>query len=458
MNSRNQPADIRPGREPRRYLRLASAAALALATAGLAACSVNSPNNSGTTTSTGGSTTSGSLTVWVDSNRLPGVELYEKTHPKVHINLVTYDGDANGANTLQTKMELYNQVGSGWPDVVFTEENTDIASLADSSIHYAADLDGLVPSSVINNFAKGSLADCTVDGKLYCLRNDVAQDVLWYNATLMKKFGYSVPTTWQQWQALGEKVAKQHPGYIIGTSGDSYDEDVYFWGNQCPMNDVTSSNTVTIDPSSPKCTEMANLLDPLIKDGTVPPIAVASSSFVKEYGGKVLMLVGPSWYGQYIFGASTSLNVPAGEIAAADPLTWAGSAPSTGDVGGGLWIVSSHAKDPALAASFAEWMDTSDTYQATAPTYPAYVPAAEAWLAANAKSHYFTDNLAPVFTKAASEMWTGWSATRYSTDALWADTVVPALVAGHSLSSEVQPYATQLADYAQTQQYKVVGG
>ena len=36
----------------------------------------------------------------------------------------------------------------------------------------------------------------------------------------MAKFGYQVPTTWQQYQALGEQVAKQHPGYVLGAVGD----------------------------------------------------------------------------------------------------------------------------------------------------------------------------------------------------------------------------------------------
>ncbi len=43
----------------------------------------------------------------------------------------------------------------------------------------------------------------------------------------MKLFGYKVPTTWQQWQAIGENVAKNHPGYIIGSLGNSFDDSVY---------------------------------------------------------------------------------------------------------------------------------------------------------------------------------------------------------------------------------------
>jgi len=214
------------------------------------------------------------LTVWVDSTREPAIKDYEKTHPNVKINLVIYDGDANGDGSLFTKVALFNRVGSGWPDVSFSEGYNDIASLTDSSLHYPARLDnGLVPQSTLNNFAKGTLSVCDVDGHLYCLRNDLAQDVTWYNATLMKQFGYSVPTTWQQYQALGEEVAKQHPGYIIGEAGDSFDDTVYLQANRCPVDTLKNSSTVEIDPGSPYCSRIVQLLDPRSRTARSPPTA-----------------------------------------------------------------------------------------------------------------------------------------------------------------------------------------
>ena len=49
---------------------------------------------------------SGDITVWVDSVRLPAAKAYAAAHPDVHVKIVTYDGDANGAATLQTKIQL----------------------------------------------------------------------------------------------------------------------------------------------------------------------------------------------------------------------------------------------------------------------------------------------------------------------------------------------------------------
>ena len=137
---------------------------------------------------------------------------------------MTYDGSANGSGSFKTKIGLFDQAGSGWPDVVFSTQNND-ASWASQSKNghqaYAAVLNkGLVPQTTLSNFAKGALDPCTISGQVYCLRNDLAQNVLWFDKTLMDKFGYTVPTTWEDYQTLSAKVASQHPGYITGSVGD----------------------------------------------------------------------------------------------------------------------------------------------------------------------------------------------------------------------------------------------
>jgi ABC-type glycerol-3-phosphate transport system substrate-binding protein len=396
------------------------------------------------------------LVVWSDSTRVPFIKAYEKAFPNVKIDLVTYDGDANGDGTMEAKVALFNRVGHGWPDVIFSEQNTDIAALGDPQLHYAGALNKLVPQSVINGFAKGSLADCYIGTQLLCLRNDLAFDVLWYNASLMKQFGYTVPTTWQQWQALGKKVATQHPGYIIGTLGNSYDDTIYLQAAQCPANQLLNATTLLVNTASPNCTRVASLLDPLVKDGSVPVTGVFTSTFTKKYTGKVLTMVGPAWYGAYLFQPSTGLNTPKGQLAAAAPLSWGGGSTYTGDVGGGLWIMSSHTTQPKAAASLLTWLATSWTAQSISSGYPAYAPVAGKWIAEQDSSGYYASPLAKVFASAAPEVWTGWSPVRYSTDAVWNSTVTPALTEGKTLASQLPNFGAQLKNYAQSDGYTVV--
>ena len=304
-------------------------------------------------------TVGGSMTVWVDAVRLPAAQAYVKAHPNVKVNIVTFDGDGNGATTMQTKIQLWNRTGNGWPDVIFSEQVNDPIWMAQKPFDFAAPVKGLIPDSLLSQWPAPSTAQCTVNGTQICVQDNLAQVVLWVNKKLMDQFGYTVPTTWQQWAALGQKVATEHPGYIVGNIGDSFSHWIYLWGNQCPLQQLQGSQ-LTINSADTHCTEMASLLDPLIKNGALPPLSVFTPDFAKKYGGandKVLMMPGPTWYSTSLF--RDTLHIPAGQITAATPLQWNSETPvTTGQVGGGPWIISKHSKNLATAADFVTWATT----------------------------------------------------------------------------------------------------
>src|SRR5665647_2752566 len=101
----------------------------------------------------------------------------------------------------------------------------------------AAPLDkGYFEQAFLDGFTPGALNPLTVDGTTYGLRNDLAPTVTWYNQSLMDEFGYDVPATWEEYEALGVKVAAEHPGYIIGTVGDSFTPEIFFWAAKAPGN------------------------------------------------------------------------------------------------------------------------------------------------------------------------------------------------------------------------------
>jgi ABC-type glycerol-3-phosphate transport system substrate-binding protein len=398
--------------------------------------------------------TGGALTVWVDSTRLAAAKLFQQEHPEVKMEIVTYDGDANGSNYLQTKVSLFNRTGSGWPDVVFSSQNNETTWAVQSG--FTAPLNkGLIPQSTLDNWATGANAPCTVDGTLYCLRNDLSQTVLWYNATLMKQWGYQVPTTWEQYQALGQKVATEHPGYLVGSAGDTFTPEIYLWASKCGANQVTGPKAVTVNTSSAQCTKMASLLDTLIKAKTMSTSSVFSADFDKNDADKVLMLPGPSWFGGALF--QGTFKTPKGQIAAAPMPQWAGdTTPSVGNVGGGTWLLSAHSKNLKDASTFLTWVTTSDDYQGKlAPGYPAYAPAAKTWLAAQSASGYYAGDVSPTLRSAANQVWPGWGYPQFSQEAIWAATVTPGMTAGKSIVSLLPAWQTAIANYAQSDGYKV---
>jgi len=379
----------------------------------------------------------------------------------VHLNIVTFDGDGNGATTMQTKIQLWNRTGHGWPDVIFSEQANDPVWMGQKPFDFALNLKSVFPKNLLKGWPAPSLAQCTVNGQLVCLQDNLAQEVLYVNQKLMKQFGYSVPTTWQQWAALGDKVAKDHPGYIIGNIGDSYGAWLYLWADQCPVSQVIGPNTVRINSGDVHCTRMASLLDPLIKSGVVPPESVFTADFATKWGGdndKILLMPGPVWYAKDIFGGT--LHVPAGELTAALPLRWNNEPLVTGQVGGGPWIVSKHSKNTAAAVDFVKWATTSFTVKskvnALSPGYPSYAPAAAKWLTALNKDPYFAAPEGPAMQAAANAIWKGWNMVTYPDQPVWSNTVVTQLVAGKSLSSLLPAYGDGLAQNAQAAGYKVV--
>ncbi|MCU1476357.1 MAG: putative transporter substrate-binding protein [Subtercola sp.] len=395
------------------------------------------------------------ITVWADSTRLPAVQAYQKLNPDVKMNIVTYDGSADGSTYLQTKVQLFDRTGSGWPDVVFGSP-TDVTWASQpttaGSVPFAAPLDeGLVDQSTLDNFAKGSLTPCEFDGHTYCLRNDIAQVVLWYNKALMDQWGYQVPTTWEEYEALGVKVGQEHPGYLVGAVGDTNSQESYFWSSQCPAQQLQDDGTLRVALQDTNCTRMASLLDNLIAAKSVTTQGFFSQGFD---GSKVLMANGPSWYGQYLF--NSAFNTPAGQIAAANPLKWDGESDAyTGNVGGGVWMVSSHSKNLAASTALTKWLTTSDANLQSAPTYPAYTPGATTWLANPANSSYFADDISGPFETAANQVWTGWSNTKFSDATAWSSVVLPAITAGKTLTETLPAWQSAIVNEAQSVGYTV---
>jgi ABC-type glycerol-3-phosphate transport system substrate-binding protein len=436
----------------RRSALLSLGAALVLAVA--AACGTGSATNGAQNGFHPVPQTDGPLTVWVDSDRLAAAKLYQREHPSVPMKIVSYDGDANGSNYLQTKVSLFNRTRGGWPDVVFSSQNNE-ASWAVPAGFTAPLNQGLIPQATLAGWAPGANNPCLVNGTLYCLRNDLAQTVLWYNATLLKQWGYQVPTTWPAYEALGTQVATQHPGYLVGNAGDVFTPEIYLWASKCGANQITAPKAVTVNTTSPDCTRMASLLDTLIQNHSVVKSSVFSSDFDKNDASKILMLPGPSWFGGALF--QGTFKTPAGQIAAAPMPQWPSDpAPSVGNVGGGTWLLSAHSAHLRAATAFLTWVTTANDYQGqVAPGYPAYAPAAKTWLAHQSASHYYANDIAPVLQQAADRVWSGWGYGQFSQEAIWAATVTPGLTAGKSITSLLPAWHDAIVNYARTDGYQV---
>jgi multiple sugar transport system substrate-binding protein len=391
------------------------------------------------------------ITVWVDADRMKAIQEYEAAHPgsagKIHAVVVD-------RTQFPAKVLLENNINSGWPDVVFAEPDL-VAQVSDAAHHFPLDLSPYVSADIQKNFA--GLDACRFNGKLYCLRNDLAQYVLYYNAPLMQQFGYSVPTTWEQYEALGLQVAKEHPGYIIGEFADAYALDEYFWGGKCPLHQVTG-DTLYTNLASPNCMRMASLLDTLIPTGVITTKAGYFDAGMTTLGhqNKILMLPGASWMGEYLF-KGTLYPSSNHQLGVAAPLKWqADSQAYTGALGGAAWTISNHTKNVKLAVDFVTWVTTNPTYLGHEANFPAYLPTADIWHQSIASDPIFASDPYPVLKQAATELDPTYSYVRFDDRTIFGTSVVtPVITAGATVSSKLSAYQAQLVALAQSVGYQV---
>jgi ABC-type glycerol-3-phosphate transport system substrate-binding protein len=406
----------------------------------IAACGSSSTSNSNSP-----------ITVWIDSDRQKAVDLFKAAHPSEAnlINAVVVD-----RNQFPAKVLLENNINSGWPDVVFAEPDL-VAQVSDAAHHFPLDLSSSVSSTIQGNFA--GLDSCKINGKLVCLRNDLAQYVMYYNKPLMDQFGYTVPTTWEDYQALGLKVAKEHPGYIIGEFADAFALDTYFWGSQCPFHTV-QGNTVYSNLSDPNCTRVAKMLDTLIPSGALSTSAGYFDAGMTKLGNdnKILMMPGPSWLGAALF-EGTWYTSGSKQLGVAAPLKWAADSQAyTGALGGAAWTVSNHTKNTALATEFVTWVTTDPSYLGASANYPAYIPTAKIWAASMDSDKYYTTNPFTVMQTSASEFDPKYQYVRFDDRTIFGTSVVTPVLTNHkTVAGTLKDYQDQLTALASSVGYDV---
>ena len=403
---------------------------------------------------TGGSSSSGrpSILIWADTPRIPQATEYQKEMKgKVDVKIETIaQADA------QTKIALANRAKKGWPDIIFGAP-ADTAQFKDPSNGYAADLTKLVSKKILDGFGEGN-SDCLYNGKYYCLKNDLANTVLWYNTKIFKELGLTAPTTMQEFVDTALKL--KGTGYSAGAYGDQLYYAAFLQSSECPLADLTAENTVRIAPSDPKCTRVAKTIQPLLDSGVIDKRSPFDAGFIKDVAGrdKVAMTIGPSWWGDFVIRPAASWNVPAGEIAAANMPSWGtGSDNKSGAYGGGVFTVSSHSKFPQAAVDAAVWMTTSDwmATAATTPTFPAYGPANKLWEARISKDPYYANNVYTAMAAGANNISQVDRPVRFPFNAQFG-TLSAAIQNGKSLSTALDDYTKSLQGLAPQSGYKVV--
>jgi len=454
----------------RRFIRLprliglsAAAAAIALVAAGC------SPSTGGGGTGANGygfnapkQDKKSSITILVDADRSAIAKAFQTDHPEYKVNIQTYDGNSGGTNSFQTKISLADKAGSGWPDVVWSGQVNDATWAAvgkNGAQAFAAPLDeGVIPQKWLDGYTKGAEDPVTVDGHIYGVRDNLAPVVFWYNKTLFDQFGYTIPETWEDYQALGDKLAAEHPGYTLGTIGDSFTATLTdMWAMQAPIYTVKGKE-FKADFKNDHTQKAIALLDHMLANKSINTVGMFTPDFAKVDKGKLLGIPGPTWFTGAIFASGSALAGKPGEWGAGMPLHWAGEDIATGNVGGGFWYGSSHSKNLKAVSAFLQYATSGPQSVKLITGLPAYASTASAWLDAQVNGGFWADSdkFKDVINTASTHIWPGWGATlSFSSEPASNEVVAPALAKGQTIASTVDAWQKRYENDAQVNGYTV---
>ena len=408
---------------------------------GVAACSSD----------TGGGTGTPEILLWVDSVREPAAKIYQASvEGEVDVTIEVVD-----VADLPSKIQLFNTTGSGWPDVVFAQPN-DVAVWQEPTNGYAMNLSDVVDEGIFDGY-NGSNDWCLIDGSYYCLKNDLAQSVLWYDTTIFAELGLTIPTTMEEWAATAMKL--QGTGYSAGAIGDQNFYASFLWPSQCPMSTIVDSTTVRIDPAAPECTRVGELVQPLVDAGVLDIRSSFDASFIADVAqaGKVAMTFGPSWFGEFVIRPESSWAVPAGRIAAAPMPIWEGADEAySGEWGGGIWVASSHAAFPKEAAEAAVFLATSPEIMKDSVTFPGYQPAYEAWSERISADPYYAEDIIPTLVQQASLISPSEKPVRFNNTGQVGAVLQTEINGGSGIAEAISKFQDSLIQLAPSVGYKVV--
>jgi len=339
----------------RRITRSVAATIAVLVGLGLAACSGTGTSGSGDTGSQAVDAAlkkGGEITFWSWSpSAKTQVAAFEKAYPKVKVDFV----NSGGANDSNIKLQNALSAGKGAPDVVQMEYQSVpqfvlAGGLLDLTKYGFGDLKHLYTASSWANISQNGI---------WGLPQDTGPMALFYNKATFDKFGLQVPKTWDEYIDAARKLHAADPSYYItndpGTDGGLGSAMLWQAGSK-PFQ--SKGDTVTVNLQDEGAQRYATSWGTLVSEGLLDNIGGWSDQwFANLANGKIATLPAGAWMpGVLESGAAAG----SGNWRVAPMPTYGDGPAATAENGGSTEAVTKQSKNPALAAGFLKWLNSSD--------------------------------------------------------------------------------------------------
>lgn len=383
-----------PNSKRRRLISRSAAASLAVAlgATALAACGSSDSDSK---------TESGpvSLTYWTWT---PGmdkvVDLWNKGQGKKDQITVTVKKQASG-DSLVTKILTAHKAKKA-PDLVQAEYQALPTLVSNDAL---ADISKDVGDAK-SKFASGVWQQTTLGtDAVYAVPQDIGPMMFYYRQDLFKKYGLTVPTTWEQFAETARALKKKAPDKDLTTF--SANDSGLFAGlaQQAGAKWWTTSGDkwkVAINDAATK--KVADFWGGLVKEGAVDNQPMYTPAWNKALNtGKQIAWVSAVWAPGTLTTAAPDTK---GKWAMAPLPQWSAGDNVTGSWGGSSTAVTTDSAHQAAAAKFAAWLNTDGTaLQALAKDsgiYPAATNAQTSGAFATPPAYF--SNQSDFYTKAAA--------------------------------------------------------
>jgi multiple sugar transport system substrate-binding protein len=295
----------------------------------------------------------GELTYWTWTPQAEAqVEAFEEAYPNVTVDIVN-TGSANDNN-----LKLQNAIaaGSGAPDVVQVEYQSLpqfvlSEGLLDLTPYGFGDLEDL--------YTPGPWGSVAQQGGIWGLPQDSGPMALFYNQAVFDQFGLTVPTTWDEYVEAARKLHAADPSYYItndsGTDAGFGSSMIWQAGGR-PF--AIDGENISIDLQDDGAQRWADTWSTLVEEDLISQIAGWSDEWFGNLStGKIATLPIGAWMpGVLESGAPDG----AGDWRVAPMPTYDGGEAVTAENGGSAQAVVKQSANPALAAGFLQWLNSSD--------------------------------------------------------------------------------------------------
>ncbi|WP_267425116.1 MULTISPECIES: ABC transporter substrate-binding protein [unclassified Curtobacterium] len=420
----------------------------------LAACSSGGSSSGGSASDIDSALSKGgTLTYWSwTPSAKAQVAAFEKQYPKVDVKLV----NAGTGADQYTKLQNTIKAGSGAPDVAQVEYYAiPQFSLSESLLDLSSyGFDGLK-----NKFAASTWNSVTNGDKVYGLPQDSGPMALFYNKKVFDANGITVPKTWDEYVTAAEKLHQADPdAYIAADSGDAgFTTSMIAQAGGTPF--TTKGDKVTVNLQDEGTKKWTSTWNELVEKKLLAKTVGWTDDWYKQLGnGQIATLITGAWMPGNL---EASVADAKGDWRVAPMPTYDGSKAVTANNGGSAEVVMKQTKNPALAAGFLKWLNSSKASTKIfmqSGGFPSTTADLESSAFLNQEPEYFGgQKINEVLVDASKSSDNDFTYLPYQVyaNSVYADTVGQSYEKGTSLESGLEAWQNSLVKYGKQQGFTV---